>query len=173
MPVLKMFYGSIDGNHDLINGYYNDNDIENYTIKVHALKNSARIVGADLFADKAQDLENAGKEGNEDFIREHNGAFLEEYIGFKELLAGLFENEDAACVGDKPTVGPSLMTNVYEEIKRAADGMDCDTLESIFEEMKEYAIPEEEKELYARLEDATGRYDYDLILNLLSEEKGI
>ena len=38
---------------------------EDYTILVHALKSSARLIGATLFAEIAQALETAGKDGNE------------------------------------------------------------------------------------------------------------
>ena len=173
MPVLRMFLDTIDEYHDQIDGYYNENDIKDYTIKVHALKSSARIIGADHLADEAQELENAGKSEDMDFIREHNGEFLDEYLKFKPLLEGLFEKDGTDKPDDRPVADPHFMAEAYDEIKKAADDMDCERLENIFEEMKEYSIPDEEKELFESLCNATGKYDYESILKLLSEEKGL
>ncbi|MBQ4270658.1 MAG: response regulator, partial [Clostridiales bacterium] len=56
MPLLKIFYESMDEKAAEIEHLYNDNDINNYTIKVHALKSSARLIGAAEFGEMAQEL---------------------------------------------------------------------------------------------------------------------
>ena len=88
--VLQMFYESYTARSEEIQGYYDQKDWENYTIKVHALKSSARIIGAVEFGEAAQKLENAGKASDSEYIRSHNDAFMERYESFKELLSGLF-----------------------------------------------------------------------------------
>ena len=59
------------------------------------------------------------------------------------------------------------MESIYEELRSAADDMDCDQLEGIFAEMEEYSIPESEKTLYEELRAAASRFDYEAILKLL------
>ena len=46
-----------------IRRYYEKGDIENYTIKVHALKSTARLAGAEHLSKLAKYLEDCGKEG--------------------------------------------------------------------------------------------------------------
>ncbi len=103
--VLKIFYDSIDGKADEIEGYYNSEDWENYTIKVHALKSSARLVGAMKLSGDSEALEMAGKEKNVAFIRLYHDRTVKELRTFKERLASLFEADmvDAAdqCDADE------------------------------------------------------------------------
>jgi CheY-like chemotaxis protein len=46
LNAVQMFYDTIDSNSDVIEKAYKDGDIKLYTVKVHALKSSARIIGA-------------------------------------------------------------------------------------------------------------------------------
>jgi hypothetical protein len=61
------------------------------------------------------------------------------------------------------------MTTVYEELRSAADDMDCDRLSSIFSEMETYSIPKEDNELWKKLKQASENYDYNTILNMLDK----
>ena len=168
MPLLKIFYESMEEKADEIEGFYRDGNLKDYTIKVHALKSSARLIGAMEFGEKAQELENAGKSDDIEFIRKHHEVFMDELRSFKEPLAALFEK--GGSDEDKPEADPTLMSGVFEEIKSAADDMDCDRLESVFEEMEDYRIPADDKELFDRLKDAAGMFDYDAILELLNSK---
>ena len=166
LSLLKIFLESIDENIELISGFYSDNDLQNYTIKVHALKSSARIIGAEEFGEEAQKLENAGKSGDSEYIRSHNDAFMERYESFKELLSGLFTVVDQEA--EKPEADDDLMSAVMEEIGSAAEDMDCERLDSIFSEMEGYSIPDESRQLYGKLKEASERYEYRTILRLLN-----
>ncbi|MBQ7677016.1 MAG: response regulator, partial [Lachnospiraceae bacterium] len=54
--VLKFFLDTIDAKCDEIRGYYDSGDWENYQTKVHALKSSAKVVGAEELSDRARSL---------------------------------------------------------------------------------------------------------------------
>ena len=73
-----------------IEKYYEEGDWADYTIKVHALKSSAKLIGALEFANEAQLLENAGKEGDEAYIRQNHGAFMSAYGDFESVLSPVF-----------------------------------------------------------------------------------
>ncbi len=165
MPLLKIFYESMDAKADEIEKYYAEGDLKNYTIKVHALKSSARIIGALEFAEEAQELENAGKSDDEEYIRKHHGPFMDEFRSFKEPIGEVFgSSEDDS---DKPEADASMLKSMFEEIRAAADDMDCDRLESIFDEMSGYRIPDAEKELFEKVKSAADDFDYDTILEIL------
>ncbi|MCR5094798.1 MAG: response regulator [Lachnospiraceae bacterium] len=164
LPVLRIFLESMDGKIEEIERYYRDGDIKNYTIKVHALKSSARIIGAAEIGERAQALENAGKAEELDYIRSHHDAFVKDFRALKAPLAAVFSTEEEDT--DKPEADAQMMADVYEEIREAAESMDYDLLESIFEEMKNYRIPQTEKELFGKLKEASLRFDYDAIVEL-------
>ena len=168
LELLKVFYEFIDDKAEELNRLYEENDLGNYTIKVHALKSSARIIGAGDFGEEAQRLEEAGKAGDVDYIRSHHGAFIAEFIKFRELLSGVFSEYETE--EEKQEADAELMSIVLNEIKNAAEDMDCERLDTIFAEMKDYRIPEENRELFEALKEAAEKYEYKTILKLMGQE---
>ena len=171
LPLLKIFYESLDEKSDEIEGFYAAENWQDYTIKVHALKSSARIIGAVSFGEEAQLLENAGKSGDLDYIHEHHTGFMEKCRSFKAPLAEVFAaaQEEDKQVEDKPEADADLLAAVYEEIRTAAEDMDCDRLEDIFTEMEEYSMPAQEKEKWKQLKSAAEQFAYDKIVELLTK----
>ena len=169
LPLLKIFYSSMDEKAAEIESFYAAGDYANYTIKVHALKSSARIIGAVAFGEDAQLLENAGKAEDVEYIREHHAAFMETFESFKEPLAKIFEKADNDS--DNPEADAEFMAEVFEEIKSAATDNDSERLEDILSELSDYKIPGDKSELWAKITEAVDKKDYDSILDLLSDKK--
>ena len=170
ISVLKVFCESMDEKKAEIEEAYRDERIDDYTIKVHALKSSARIIGAISFGEEAQQLENAGKNGDIDYIRGHHAAFMEAYEAFREPLKNALELIKADAGSDdtpQRTADSADMEELYEKLRAAAEDMDCDLLEETYNEMKGFAIPESDRELFDQLEKAMKKFDYDGILELL------
>ncbi len=169
ISVLELFSNSIDSKRDEIDEYYKAGDFENYTIKVHALKSSARLIGAIDFGEDAQQLENAGKKNDIDYINSHHEGFIMRCSALKEPIIRALngaspkeENTSGGMVADD-----TLISTVYEELKTAAQNSDFVTMEAVMEEMKDFVIPESEWELFGKLELAVQDLDYDVILELL------
>lgn len=59
--------------------FLDEGDIENYTIRIHSVKSTSKTIGAMKFADKAFELEKAGKEGRLDDIKANHSATMEAY----------------------------------------------------------------------------------------------
>ena len=87
--VIKFFDSSIDAKSEEIRKYYNEGDWDNYVAKVHALKSSARVIGADELSNRARYLELAGNDRDFAYIREHTGDVLAFYGSYKEKLKGI------------------------------------------------------------------------------------
>ncbi|MCR5652112.1 MAG: response regulator [Lachnospiraceae bacterium] len=169
MGMLRIFYDSIDENTVLINNFYETGDLKNYAIKVHALKSSARIIGANELGEEAQALETAGKEGDESFVRRHHVPFMERYASMRSALAGIFE---ASAADDAlPEADSAKMEEIYERLYSGADDMDTGILEDAFEEMKAWRIPDSETDIFNRLHEAFRAYDYDSIIEILKQRK--
>ncbi len=169
LALLKTFYESIDDMTELLNGFYEQGNFKNYTIKVHALKSSAKIIGAAAFGEEAQRLEDAGKAENLDYIRKEHAPFMEKFQSFKELLAPLFQKVEDT--GNKPKADEALLGRMYAELYAGAQEMDCEKLEAVFDELDSYRIPEEETALYEKLKKAYALYKYDTIQKALDEAK--
>ena len=163
--LLKLFYDAIENRAAEIERYYEEKDWENYTIKVHALKSSARLIGAMELGDEAQRLEDAGKVEDERFIDAKHAPMIKRYRGYIDALGSIFEEEEE----DKPMANAQLMERTYSRMLEAAKHMDYDELEGIYSDMERYSIPAEEVVLYSKLKVAFEAFDYDAIVNALND----
>ena len=183
LPLLKIFYESIEEDTGIVDGFYTDGNINDYTIKVHAMKSSARLIGALDIADEAQLLENAGKAGDLEYIDQHHKAFIATYRSFKEPLSLVFTENDKEDIvandvkedvkdnteDDMPEADAELMDTVYEEVKASAEASDAESIEAVFAEIEGYRIPDSDAELCQKIKAAAENSDFEAILSLLSE----
>ncbi|MCR4807127.1 MAG: Hpt domain-containing protein [Lachnospiraceae bacterium] len=168
--VLKIFYDSILDKHAELENNYSKGDWENYTIKIHALKSSARLVDALELGTAAEQLEMAGKGDNITYIKENHAPVMKEYIKYREVLAPIFNDggEDAGEEeSSKPVADDFIMESIYDELRSAADDMDCEKVQAILKEAGEYTIPSPEQERFDLIREKAGMYDYDGILEAL------
>lgn len=170
ISVLNVFYETIESIAAGIEEYYQNQDIENYTIKIHALKSSARIVGAAALGEEAQWLEDAGKRGDIDTIRRCHDDFMEHYREFSDILRQIFE-EDTRNSGKKPA-DDAMMKAAYRRIYEAADEMDFDKIEEVLDELKQYVIPDHETERFALVKAKAYEFDYSGIRSALDNVMG-
>ena len=70
ITILQMFIRTADVKKKRIRELYEKKDLKNYIIELHALKSSARLIGATDFSELARELEIAGKENNLTVIEE-------------------------------------------------------------------------------------------------------
>ncbi len=86
IEVLKFFAATIDEKSEEIRNYYEAKDWKNFKTKVHALKSTAKAVGAEELSDKARALEMVAGNDNEDYIDEHIGDLLSLFGSYKDKL---------------------------------------------------------------------------------------
>ncbi|MBQ9207636.1 MAG: response regulator [Treponema sp.] len=168
-PTLKEFYRVIDKNSAEIEQFAADKDWRNYTILVHALKSSARLIGAEKLSEDAKYLEKCGDEENEAEITAKTPALLELYRSYKENLAPLCAND---C--DEDEGKEEMPVAQYEEavsnIGECISAFDYDTADQIIAMMKDFKIPAEKKQHFDDLVDAVNSVDQERILNLTKSE---
>lgn len=166
---LKLFLDTIEENSEVIDTAYKEKDIKLFTIKVHALKSSARIIGAHDLSEKAKWLEDAGKKNNWDYINRHYSDMLEEYRGYLDILAGLNPSNQGDN-SDKEPIPPEELSGAIEAIKELAPQMDFDSIEMIVSEIKQYRLPEEEDKLFKDIEKALKTFNWDKMEELLKNK---
>ncbi len=169
--VMKIFYETISERHAEIEKYYKAENWQDYTIKVHALKSSSKIIGAMGLSQMARELEVAGKEGNTDYIREHHEAAMEEYLKYegrlKEVFGAVSEPAYEEITEFKPLAERDLIISAYEGLKDAAATKDNDKIAHIIKELESYQIPENEAEKYSQLREKAKVFDHAGMLKIL------
>ncbi len=170
--ILKMYYNSVDGKAKELDRLFEENDLQNYAIQVHGLKSSSRIIGAMELGEDAQKLENAAKAEDTEYIRTHHCEFISKYKELQmELKEVMPETDDSEKTdADKPLADADLLAKVYNDIKLAANEMDIDRLEEICTEMNKYCIPDDEKELFAKVRESVDNFDYNGVLEAVNEK---
>ncbi|MCR5001860.1 MAG: response regulator [Lachnospiraceae bacterium] len=165
---LKIFYDSIDEKSGELMDLYERKDWPGYTIKVHALKSMANIIGAAGLAGEALALEYAGKEGNISYIEENHDKLITYYLSFKEVLKDICQKEDKVRTdGDSPRADADLIGVVCDTIREAAANMDIDSIESALDDISGYVLPDEERGLLDKVRELSMNFDYDGILSVL------
>ncbi len=168
-PILKIFYDSIDIKADELDGYYENEDWDSYTIKVHALKSSARVVGATELGEFAFAMETAGKEGNIEHLRANHKKLMSDYRRYKDLLKDACEEKKAGAGTDKPKADKEIVTDILTTIREAAAGFDFNTIEDVFVTADEYSYDEEDEKLIKSLRDKMAMLDYDEMIRIIDE----
>lgn len=168
--VLKIFYESIEAKSKELDEYYHNEDWKNYTIKVHALKSSAKLIGATELSQIAYSLEMAGKEENTEYIKKTHDSFMEKYTHYRDVLTELYkvsdgEEEDT----EKPVADENLLESAYEAIMEGAEAMECDILDEVFDELKDYTIPKEHIAIFDKIKQKADEFDYEGIIQILDE----
>ena len=76
---------------ELIREAFDKEDYDNYVIQLHALKSSARLIGASALSKQAEELEIAGREGDAWRIQNGTDKILEEYKRYYDNLDETFK----------------------------------------------------------------------------------
>lgn len=184
LGVLQSCLAESENNMRLIGGLYGKQDWKNYTIKVHALKSAMKSIGALPLSEKAKALENAGKKGDIDYIKNNHDAMIEEYQSVMEEIAqsplvGADSGSGApADLDSSPSTDASPLREMDDaafdakigELENALYALDGDQMLSILDSMQNCLyrqIPLEKK--LAPIQKKIEMSDYMSALDLLSQ----
>ncbi len=165
---LNLFLDTIDGNAKVIRDAYENGNIRLYTIKVHALKSSARIIGAMELSKLAEDLEDAGNKEDTAFIDANTNILLSGYEDFREKLKRL-QNDNGN--EDKEAISEEELKEAYSALSDVVPQMDYDSVEMILEQLSGYALPEEDSRIVKELTKKMKLFDWDGMEELINDRK--
>ncbi len=169
MEMLKLYYESADSKIAELESMFEGKSLNDYTIQVHSMKSSLKLVGAMDLSMKAQKLEFAGKKGDIDYITGNNQLLCEGILDLSKKLSPLFLEENKVRK-DLPEMDEDMLKTFVERIREEAEKMDCDGLERVFKEMDEYNIPEAFRERYNKIRIMADQFDYEKVLELLDKK---
>ena len=140
VQMVEEFFKTIPTRRGMIKEYWENSDIKNYTIQVHALKSTARLIGATELSEFAKSMEEAGHAENIEKINDFTGELLDQYEEIRVILGNVFK--------EKNTEGLELITQEALEqaildIKDGFENFDFDKMEGTVKKLEEYRMPEE------------------------------
>ncbi|MCR4601040.1 MAG: response regulator, partial [Clostridia bacterium] len=156
---LRLFYDTIDGNAKVVMDAYEDGNIRLFTIKVHALKSSARIIGASALSELAAALEEAGNKNDMEFINANTNRFISDYTAYKDILERLAEEDKKR--DDRKPVPQEDLEEAYSVLAEVIPQMDYDSVEMIVSQINEFKLPEEDERFFDELTKMMKTFDWD------------
>ncbi len=137
VSLLGDFYKLIEPKAVKVEKLLADGMLRDYTIEVHALKNTARMIGAMKLSADFYRLEQLGNAGEEETLLAETPAVLELYRSYKPVL-----KEYAASTEEKKTVDKEDISAVLLKIKEAMDSFDLDGADAALQELEGFELPE-------------------------------
>ncbi|MGN1205809.1 MAG: PocR ligand-binding domain-containing protein [Eubacterium sp.] len=166
--ILNSFYKSIFPKADALESFFRDENWENYTIDVHALKSASKQIGATKLSELAASLEQAGHEKNTAFIKENTNLLLEQYRHYHAILQPYCEKNE---VDNSPKIAFSAeaVLSLFATAKEALEDLDLDQMEDIISDLLQYDYPEEQQKLCSQLREAIEVMDVDTCESIIDE----
>lgn len=169
LETVSDFYSTMQGEADYLEQCYNELDknelaLENYRIKVHAMKSSSALIGALELSQMAKDLEYAAKDGNMEMIRNNTSEFLEKWRSYREKLSVCIAEEEKSDIEDI-----SVVKELLNDLKEAMDNMDVDVADEIMKSLKQYNYSDEVTMLMDKLATAVINLDNFEVAEIIDE----
>jgi CheY-like chemotaxis protein/nitrogen-specific signal transduction histidine kinase/HPt (histidine-containing phosphotransfer) domain-containing protein len=138
MEILGDFYLLIDMKSLKIEKCMADELWRDYTVEVHALKTSARMIGAMELSKEFARLEQLGNEESAEEIREETPKVLAHYRSYKEVLKPFHQKSEE----DKRETDTEELLMYLTGIRDAVEGFDLDGADSAMAKLEECRLPE-------------------------------
>lgn len=147
LELLGDFYKLIEPKSTKLEKCLEDGMIRDYTIEVHALKNTARMIGAMELSELFYQMEQLGNANEKEQIQERTPEVLKLYRSYKDVLAqyGNLDNQGQEQVSFEKIV--QTLTRLHD----AMDSFDLDEADSAMKELETYAFPEDMQPMLQQL----------------------
>ena len=147
LKLLGDFYKLIDSKANKIEKCLADGMIRDYTIEVHAMKNTARMIGASHLSEWFFKMEKCGKAGDVDTITKETPGLLREFKSFKEVLRPYGEDNNR----NKKEVSSEELVACLMSMRNAMDRFDLDAVDAAMQQLEQYRMPEQCNEWMEKL----------------------
>ena len=169
LDTVKVFAESALSGIDDIEGYFRSEDWPNYTVKVHALKSTARIIGAKQLSEMAKRMEEAGNAEEIGKIKEETPSLLSLYRSFAEKLAPLCSPKQRE--EEMVPIDDATLREAYDTLKEFVTSFDYDDAMFVLESLEGYRLPEDEEKRYQSLRTAVEKLDWERAGQILADRK--
>ena len=156
--LIKIFVSTIQETAKNLDSLLEAEDIKNYTIKVHGLKSTARLIGEMSISSKAEALEKAGNENDWDYIKSHHKELIREYLSLENSYKEVKETKKKLDAGE-------LKDAIYSIIEMASV-CDYTSTEMVLDSLDEYEMPENVESEMKHVRELLQKLDYEGVVGL-------
>ncbi len=139
ISLLGDFYKLIDQKSTKVEKCLADGMLRDYTIEVHALKNTARMIGALELSERFYQLEQLGNANEQEMLEKLTPDVITLYRSYKPIL----EPYGRMQAQDKQDASVEVMIESLEKLRDAIDNFDLDGADAAMREIEGYAFPEQ------------------------------
>lgn len=168
--VLKEYYRVIMDKAMAIRNYEKEENWEQYTIEVHALKSASKQIGAMELSEKAARLEKAGNEKDANTIHVYTDDLLKQYGAYISVLEPFCGERDDDSV-QKEQAPKELIKDQLAKLSSAVEELDMDIMEEVSAELSKYSYANNEKTWFHDLKVAIENIDVTEISKISEEWK--
>jgi len=136
--LLGDFYKLIDMKSSKIEKCMEDGLTRDFTIEVHALKNTARMIGATDLSEMFKEMEDLGHEEKVEEIKKRLPEVMEKYRSLKPSLLPYAVKNDT----EKEEVPRETILETLADIKEAMENFDVDRADASMEKLESYKLDE-------------------------------
>jgi response regulator RpfG family c-di-GMP phosphodiesterase/signal transduction histidine kinase/HPt (histidine-containing phosphotransfer) domain-containing protein len=164
LSVLSVFHRTAPTKAAEIEEAFRTDNVGDYTIRVHALKSSARIIGSMELSALAEKLEKAGKERDMDTIAAQTEKLLKMYRKLDEALGAMDESGTG-----KPLISEAQMKEAYQTLLEITESMDYGLLEGLLKDLEKYELSIDDENNLTSIELMMTELDWEGIASLARE----
>lgn len=163
--LLGDFYRLIDPKSAKLEQCLADHKIRDFTIEVHALKNTARMIGAMELSKSFYRMEQLGNEEKKEEIEQEMPKLLGLYKSYKSVLSEYAQTPEE----NELSVSVETMRETLMHLHDAVDTFNLDEADSTMKELKTYAFPKDMKPMVQQLEAYVADVAMEDIIRLTQE----
>ncbi|MBQ8626954.1 MAG: response regulator [Agathobacter sp.] len=139
ISLLGDFYKLIDKKATKVEKLLADGMLRDYTIEVHALKSTARMIGAMELSEMFYELEQLGNAEEQKVLETKTPVVLSLYRSYKPILEPYGKMNEQ----EKEKVHVKTMIHALEQLRDAMENFDLDAADEAMDKIEGYAFPEE------------------------------
>ena len=156
---------------------YDNKDLEDYHIRVHALKSTSRMIGAGELSEYAKNLEDAAKKKDEVYIGSHHEELMDLYGEVVGDIADCIGKPNEAGAEEKDEIDKTGITDAVREIMKCLETYEAQKAEDIIRDLSGCRYEGQSVgEMFSKVREAISDFDMksaaSLAESLLEELKG-
>ncbi len=165
IELLGDVYKLMDEKSELVETCLKDKDLKNYTVQVHALKTTCRMIGATDLGEEFFTLEKLGKEDNLPEIERLTPGVLSSFRALKPYLEPYAPNTGEA----KKEFNKEAFWALLNKLLEAIDDFNLGEAEEAMKQLCSYNCDEELADKLATLDKLVANLDYDEAKELIRQ----
>ncbi|MCR4902617.1 MAG: response regulator [Butyrivibrio sp.] len=167
--VMGDFLVSIDQKSDLIQKYLRDHNLSDYTVMVHALKSSSRLIGALKLSELAALLESDGDSQNVEELEKLTPDLIEQYRDLKPILERILSDNESEETEEKAEIEGEQLYEALKSLYEFVDAFDFDSADAVIKMLDDYRMPADFVIKYKNIKELITAVDRERLMEALSQ----